>query len=308
MDRLPTAIVDAHHHLWELDKGSYPWLQECYNPSEFILGHYQPLRENFGVAELRERFGDAPVIASVHIEAERNRDEALAETRWLHEQSAIHRLPNAIVAWCDLLAPDADERLAEQAAFPLVRAIRFKPVTGSRVGEHPMRAGSLRDPDWPAALEQLAKHGLRWDLRIPYWHLQEAAQMLWHAPRIPVVLEHTGLPWDRSVEGLAIWRAGMKALAALPNVHLKLSELGLKDREWNRRENVQILVEALQIFGWQRCLFGSNFPVASLRANYSELIHMTQQALETAQLNAAQQQAVWCRNALTFYAIEGVDA
>jgi predicted TIM-barrel fold metal-dependent hydrolase len=304
MHALPCAVVDAHHHLWALGEGRYPWLQQAYDARAFLLGEYRPLCRDFGVADLRRCFGDAPVVATVHIEAERERGQALEETRWLHAQHRLHGLPGAVVAWVDLLADDAEQRLAEQARWPLVRGIRFKPVTGRTPQEHPTGAGSLHDARWPRALELLLRHSLRWDLRLPFWHLEQAAAMLARcAPTPPVVVEHTGLPWDRSAAGLAVWRRGMQALAALPQVHVKLSELGLRDRPWNARENACIVAEAVSLFGWQRCMFGSNFPVASLRAGYGELVRMTQHALELAGLDAAQRQAVWCGNALAFYGI-----
>src|SRR5438105_1667619 len=82
----------------------------------------------------------------------------------------------------------------------------------------------LQDRRWPAALERLRQHGLSWDLRVPFWHLEEAAALLREVPALPVVLEHAGLPWDRSDAGLTRWRRGMAALAAHEQVHVKLSE------------------------------------------------------------------------------------
>ena len=125
---VPRAIVDSHHHLWSLGHARHPWLQDGYDPQAFILGEYEALRRDFGVREFRASWDGQPVVASVHVEAECERGQALAETRWLHELHATYGLPNAVVAWVDLLAPDADERLAEQAAFALVRGIRCKPL------------------------------------------------------------------------------------------------------------------------------------------------------------------------------------
>lgn len=298
---LPTAIVDAHHHLWALEGAHYRWLQEDYAPERFILGAYEPLCRDYRPADFRADWQGMPVVASVHVEAERDRGEALAETQWLHQQHAAHGLPGAIVAWADLLAPDADAQLAAQAAMPLVRGIRCKPATAAAPGAALPAAGSLQDPRWPAALQRLAAHGLLWDLRVPYWHLEEAAALLAQVPPLTVVLEHTGLPWDRSATGLASWRRGMAALAALPQVHVKISELGLRERPWTEADNLPVMRETLDLFGWQRCLFGSNFPVARLRIGYAELVQATARAL--AHLPAAARQAVWHDNAMAVYRI-----
>lgn len=305
MTALPKAIVDSHHHLWDLRQIRYPWLGEDYDAATFILGEYYLLCRDYLPQDFRESWSGMPVVASVHIEAECDRSQALAETRWVHEQAAQSGLPNAIVAHVDLLAPDADERLAEHAAYPLTRSIRFKPVTSRRpqdsVAEQP---GSLHDPRWPAALERLEKHGLAWDLRVPFWHLEEAAAVLRDFPKLPVVLQHTGLPWDRSEAGLAVWRRGMAALAALPNVHVRLSELGLRDRPWRLEDNLPVVRDAVAIFGWQRAMFGSNFPVAGLRISYPALVRAMVAAL--APLDDRARQAIWCDNALAFYRMEAM--
>ena len=304
---VPRAIVDSHHHLWALDRGRYPWLQDGYDPDAFILGEYAALRRDFGVGEYRAAADGQPVVATVHVEAERERSQAVAETAWLHRLHATRGMPNAVVAWADLLADDADERLAEQAAYPLVRGIRFKPVT-ARSPDESVRAqpGALQDRRWPAALEQVHRHGLSWDLRVPFWHLEEAAAVVREVPSVPVVLEHAGLPWDRSDAGLALWRLGMETLARNEQVHVKLSEFGLRDALWRFEDNALIVRETIAIFGWQRCMFGSNFPVASLRIGYAALVQAMSGAL--VHLPPEARRAIWHDNAMAFYRIAAAGA
>ncbi|MPW23662.1 amidohydrolase family protein [Paraburkholderia sp. CNPSo 3157] len=302
---LPDAIVDAHHHLWRLGGAvRYPWLQDAYDPAHFMLGDYASLRRDFDVDAYRRAAGGAPVVASVHVEAECARDDALAETRWLHEIAAHATLPSAVVAWVDLLADDADERLDEQAAYPLVRGVRFKPRTSAAPGGALDGPGTLDDPRWSRALERLAAHGLGWDLRVPFWHLGDAALCLADGPAVDVVLEHAGLPWDRTEAGLAAWRRGMEALAALPRVAVKLSEFGLRDAAWNEAENGRIIADALAIFGAGRCMFASNFPVAGLRITYPALVRTFAAALASRGWSAAAQRAVWHDNAIRIYRID----
>ncbi|CAG9228594.1 Amidohydrolase 2 [Paraburkholderia sabiae] len=306
---LPDAIVDAHHHLWRLGGAlRYPWLQHAYDPAHFMLGDYASLCRDFDVDAYRRTTEGAPVVASVHVEAECAREDALAETRWLHDVAARASLPSAVVAWVDLLADDVEERLSDQAAYPLVRGIRFKPRTSAMPGEAPGGPGTLADPRWPRALERLAAHGLSWDLRLPFWHLGDAARRLADAPSVDVVLEHAGLPWDRSAAGLATWRRGMEALSQLPNVSVKLSEFGLGDAEWNEAENQRIIAEALAIFGPERCMFASNFPVAGLRVTFPVLMRTFAAALASHRWSAAAQRAVWQDNAIRIYRIGSANA
>lgn len=302
----PRAIVDAHHHLWALGRGRYPWLQQAYDPERFILGDYAALCRDFGVAEYRSACDDLPVVATVHVEAERERSEALAETAWLHEVHAAHGLPNAVVAWADFAAADVADRLAEQAAYPLVRGIRCKPRTAAwPQGSVRGTPGSMQDPRWLAGLAMLEKLSLSWDLRVPFWHLEEAAEVARSFPRIAIVLEHAGLPWDRSVQGLATWRRGMQALADCPNVHVKLSEFGLRDAPWSFEDNTLIVHDTVAIFGWQRCMFGSNFPVASLRIGFRPLVQSLSAAL--LHLPPEARRAIWHDNACRFYRISATD-
>lgn len=295
-------IVDAHHHLWDLSRGRYPWLQQDYDAENFFLGDYRPLCRDFLPADYREASAGCRVIATVHVEAERDRSEQVAETAWLHEQHAQHGFPNAVVAHAWLDRPETEQRLREQLRYPLVRGIRSKPVTAASPDESVRGLpGTMQDEAWLRGLSLLPQLGLSWDLRVPCWHLAEAAEVAAKFPQLPIALNHHGFAWDRSEEGLKRWRDAMAVLARQPNVHVKLSEFGLRDRAWHWADNARIVRETLAIFGWQRCMFASNFPVAGLRVGYRELVGGMLRMLQD--LTPAQQRAVMADNALRFYRI-----
>jgi predicted TIM-barrel fold metal-dependent hydrolase len=261
-------IVDAHHHLWDLGRNDYPWLADHPEPN-FLLGPYEPLKRNYLPGDYRRDAAGLKILATVHVEAEHDRARQVAETEWLHEVHAHHGMPNAIVAHAWFHTDDSEAILARQSRFPLVRGIRSKPVTAARADEAPPTGpGSLHDPNWRRGLARLERYGLSWDLRVPYWHLHEAAEVCARIPGVRVALNHTGLPWDRSDAGLARWREGMRALAGCPNVWCKVSELGLKDAAWTVEGNRRVVREAIEIFGIDRCMFASNFPVAGLKVGY----------------------------------------
>lgn len=296
-------VVDAHHHLWDLSRGNYPWLQQAYDPQGFFLGEYEALRRNFLPANYRAANAGVRVLATVHVEAERDRSEQVAETAWLHEMNAAHGLPDAVVAHAWLDRPDTEECLLDHLRYPLVRGIRSKPVTSAAPGQSVAgQAGSMQDDAWLRGFSLLEKYGLSWDMRVPAWHLAEAAQVAAMFPRVPMVLNHHGLAWDRSEEGLARWRGGMEILARQPNVHVKLSEFGLRDAPWDWEANARIVRDTLAIFGWQRCMFASNFPVAGLRIGFEPLVQGVSRMLDG--LTPAQQKAVMSGNALRFYRID----
>ena len=267
-------IVDSHHHLFDLNAVYYPWLTD--RPEDgFLLGDYAALKRDYSPADYRADRGGLRVVKTVHVEAEADHDDPLKETRWLAGVMAREGLPDALVAHAWLHQPESERVLAEQAAFPAVRGIRSKPLTAAtaatrdRVQRQPT---SLQDPAWRRGLGLLRRFNLSWDLRVPFWHLQEAAAVCGLYPDLPIVVEHTGLAWDRSTEGLAEWSRGMAALAAHAHVHVKISELGLATAAWDYQDNRRLVLQAIELFGFERAMFASNFPVAGLRIGFTDQV------------------------------------
>lgn len=293
------ALVDAHHHIWDLTRNHYPWLTD--RPEHhFFLGDYSALRRDYLPADYLRDARNHNVLMTVHCEAEWDRADQVGETRWVSEISACHGFPNAIVAHAWFHTPGADEILAQQAAFPLVRGIRSKPVTSlSPDRMTPGAPGTMQDENWLRGFARLEQHRLSWDLRVPYWHLIEAAEVARTFPGTPIVLNHTGFPWDRSPEGLAAWRSAMDVLAREPNVHLKVSEFGLRDQPWDYESNRRVVHDAISIFGIARCMFATNFPVAGLRIGYNELVTAVSRMLEG--FSATDRKRFFVTNAMDFY-------
>lgn len=293
------TLIDAHHHLWDLKQNPYPWLQEANEP-HFFMGNYDALKKNYLWSDFEKDSSAHNVVATVHCEAEWSRDDQVGETKWLTEMHQRIGHPSAIVAHAWFHTDNSDEILARQAAFPLVKGIRSKPVTALKPDAMPSKLpGSMQDPKWLEGFARLEKYQLSWDLRVPYWHLAEAAEVAAMFPQIPIVLNHTGFPWDRSAEGLAAWRKAMETIAKCPNVWLKVSEFGLKDKPWIYEDNKAIVLEALSIFGIDRCMFASNFPVASLRIDYNTLV--TSMAHMISGFTPKEQNDFFVNNAAKFY-------
>lgn len=286
-------IVDAHHHLWDLSAVRYPWLTNAIEP-HFMFGDYAALRRNYLPADYRRDSAGQTVVATVHCEAEADRADPVAETRWLEQQHARHGFPNAFVVWADFRSPDCAAQLeAHLAASPRVRGVRCKPRLPDR------GAGDMADPAWLSGLALLTKYRLSWDLRVPWWALAAAARVAAREPATTIILNHCGLPWQRDELGLATWRTGVRALAACPNVVVKLSELGLPDRAWSEADNLPILRETIDTFGPSRCLFASNFPVAGMRVGYDRWVAAVTAALHTC--SPDEQANVFAGNAARIY-------
>ena len=294
-----SSFVDAHHHLWDLKANHYPFLTDKPEP-HFFLGAYDAIKRNYLPEDYLRDSSAHNVLTTVHCEAEMDRSRQVDETRWLTDVNARYGFPSAIVAHAWFHTGNAEEIIAAQSQFPLVRGIRSKPETSLRPGTGtPGAPGTMQDDKWLRGFSLLEKYGLSWDLRVPYWHLAEAAEVARQFPRTPIVLNHTGFPWDRSEEGLAAWRRGMEAVARERNVHVKVSEFGLKDSAWDYDSNRRVVMEAIAIFGIERSIFASNFPVAGLRIDYDTLVSSLNRML--ADHSQADRDRFFWKNAASFY-------
>ena len=215
---------------------------------------------------------DHRIVGTVYVETEWDPADPLGETRWVEALAAREGLPTAIVAQAWLDRDDAEEVLARQAACPLVRGIRHKPRAAPTPSGVELGApGSMGDPRWRAGYSRLAAHGLSFDLQTPWWHLDEAAALARAFPHTPIVLNHTGLPADRSPDGLRGWRDGMARIAAEPNVSVKISGLGIPGERWTAESNREVVLRTIDLFGVERAMFASNFPVDGLVTTFNAI-------------------------------------
>jgi len=299
----PLPIIDAHAHFWDLAAHTYPWL--C-DPEliPFRYGDYSAIRRNYLPADYRRDSQAFTITGLVHIEAEHDPADPLGETLWLEEIAGRHGLPSACVcqAWLD--RADVAEVLAAQAASPLVRGIRQKPAAAADPRDARRGGpGSMDDPTWRRGYALLARHRMSFDLQTPYWHLDAARELAADFPETQVIINHTGLPADRSAEGLRAWRAALEGVAAHGNVALKISGIGLSSRPWTVADNRGVVRDAIATFGTGRCLFASNFPVDSLVADFTTIFSGYRKI--TRELPDQEIAALFHDNAARIYRLEG---
>jgi predicted TIM-barrel fold metal-dependent hydrolase len=268
-DDLP--IIDPHQHFWDLSLGKHPWLQDE-PPPPFRYGDPRALRRDYLPFDYRTDTRTLRVVGTVYVETEWDPTDPAGETRWVERLASREGLPTAVVAQAWLDRDDAEDVVARQAACPLVRGIRHKPAAApSPDAVVPGAPGSMGDPRWRAGYAQLAHHGLSFDLQTPWWHLGEAAALARAFPDTLIVLNHTGLPADRSTEGLRGWRAAMATLAHEPNVAVKISGLGVPGQPWTVELNREVVLRTIELFGVERAMFASNFPVDGLVATFDAI-------------------------------------
>jgi predicted TIM-barrel fold metal-dependent hydrolase len=295
-------IIDAHQHFWDLERNYYPWLCDP-EPIPFRYGDYSALKRNYLPPDYRADIGRLRVVMTVHVEAEWDRASPAAETRWLESLHATYGLPMAVVGHAALDKPDVAETLAAQTKSPLMRGIRHKPQAASSPAEARRGApGSMDDARWRDGYALLDRYGLSFDLQTPWWHLDAAAELARDFPGTRIVINHTGLPADRSAEGLAAWRRAMAVAAKQPNVAVKISGLGRPGLSWTVEANGPIIRDTIAIFGIDRCLFGSNFPVDRLVATFDAIVSGMRAAL--AQRSPADRHKFFFANAARIYRLE----
>ncbi len=297
-------MVDAHMHLWDLARISYPWLTPPLPAG--ITGDVSPIARNYLLDDyLRDAAAHdsrVRVTKTVHVEAGANPADSLAETRWLQSIADSRGFPHAIVAHAELEKPTAAALLAEHAAHRNVRGIR------QIINWHPDPAKTytprelLADESWHRGFALLARHGFSFDLQIYPAQMPAAARLAARHPHTQLILNHTGMPVDRDAAGIEAWRSGMRSLAAQPNVAVKVSGLAMLDWHWSCDSLRPFVLETLAIFGADRVMLASNFPVDRLFGTFAGFYAAYRSIL--AGSSEAERAQLFARNAERIYRIE----
>ena len=292
-------IVDAHHHLWDLSECNYPWLMTK-GVSRFF-GDPTPIQKNYLVEHLRDDACDYELAASVHVQVGVAPGDELRESAWLQATADEHGLPSAFVAFCELDKSNAIDHLMRQKEYENVRGVRQ--IVGRSSAEDVVTgSGGLIDSVlWRENLAEIGQLGLSFDLQMIPQQAARLADVIATVPGTPVAICHCGSPWDQSMSGLTSWRHGMRLLASLPNVVCKISGLGMFDHDWTTASIRPIVESCIDIFGADRAMFGSNFPVDKLHSSYSRVWAAFEEI--TAQLSCAEEARLFGGTAREFYRI-----
>jgi predicted TIM-barrel fold metal-dependent hydrolase len=262
-------MIDAHFHIWR--QADLPWLMGPMQPR--IFGPYEPIRRDYPITEYLADAQAAGITQAVYVQANWPVERFSEEVDFVAEASDRSGFPIAIVAYADMLADDVRPQLDRLAKNRRVRGIRQQ----LHWHENPLYRFA-REPDLARNLVlqrnigQLVAYGWSFDLQVFAGQMTGAAELARACPDVTFVLQHAGMLEDLSPEGIARWEAGMAALAACPNVVSKLSGLGTFLRRNDPAQVAMIIRRTLAIFGADRCLFGSNFPIEKLWTTYADLM------------------------------------
>ena len=294
MTELP--IADAHHHVWR--QADLPWLLGPMQPR--IFGPYEAIRRDYLIGEYLDDIAGTGVTRSVYVQANWAPDRFEDEVAWVQRVADESGWPHAIVGYADLLAADVRPQLDRLARYPLLRGVRMQlHWHENEMYRFAARPDLALDPVLQRNVARLADYGLAFDLQVFAGQMAGAAELAAVCPDVTFVLQHAGMLEDLSREGRAGWRAGMERLAACPNVVSKLSALGTFIHRNDPAHIGGIFRDTVGMFGADRCLFGSNFPIEKLWTSYDALLNAFLDA--AAGLNTAARAAIFEDTAVRVY-------
>jgi predicted TIM-barrel fold metal-dependent hydrolase len=254
-------LTDAHVHFFELGHPAlrYSWLEEEPDPELDVTPIKQ---ERYWPDDFSDETRHANVSRVVHVQAAIGSVDPVEETRWLQAHAERIGTPHAIVADCDLADPRAAEVLERHLeASPLVRGIRD------------LRAdGRLDASDWRRGYELLERYGLVACCAPGLEQMEMARDLARRHPGITLCIDHAGLPAERGDAYFAGWRAAMAEIAALPNTLVKISGLGMFDQQWTVDSLRPWVLACVELWGADRTVLGSNWPIDRLFSSYDALI------------------------------------
>jgi predicted TIM-barrel fold metal-dependent hydrolase len=289
-------IIDAHHHIWRVNE--VPWLAGPLLPR--IFGDYSALRHDYLAGQFIEDISPHGVVKSVYIQINVAPGREVDEAQWVQSVADAHGFPHGIVGFADLAAPDVAATLERMMACANLRGIRQQ----LHWHENPLyrfaaRPDLMNDPAWRAGLGEMEKRGLVFELQVFASQMADAAKLAKAFAGVTFVLLHAGMLEDRSNEGWALWRDGMRRLASCPNVCVKLSGLGTFEHACSVALWRPVVTATLDLFGAGRCLYGSNYPIEKIWTTYDRIFSVMQEC--TSHLSAADRRAVYHDNAQRIY-------
>ncbi len=244
--------IDAHQHFWQYRRETHAWITDA----------MAQLKRDFLPADLAPLLAAAGFDGCVAVQAQQN----VAETEWLLQLADAHPFIRGVVGWVDLCAPSIADTLRRLSAHSTVRGVRHV------VQDEPDDQFVLR-ADFQRGIAALASFGLTYDILVYARQLPAAIELVRRFPQQRFVVDHLGKP-DIGARRIDDWRRLIATLAAWPNVYCKLSGMVTEAdwRGWKPAHFTAYLDVALEAFGPQRLLVGSDWPVCLLAGNYGDVV------------------------------------
>ncbi|MDH5687001.1 MAG: amidohydrolase family protein [Candidatus Bathyarchaeota archaeon] len=270
--------TDSHQHFWDLSRFHYEWLK------------HQPkvLRRNYLPQDLLPLLKETEVQHTVVVQAH----NSLEEAEWLLDLADAHEFLAGVVAWVDLTSPRISEVLAQLSKRPKLRGIRYADAEGNErwlLGEEVLHG-----------LREVARYKLTFDVLVRPHHLKYIPTLADQVPELRMVVDHIAKPRIAPNE-LEPWATDIAKLADIPQIYCKVSGM-VTEADWKRWtvEDLKPYVDhVLKVFGVERLMWGSDWPVCLLAANYHEVYRSVLEVTDS--LSREQREKLYGLNAQRFY-------
>ena len=276
------TIIDCHQHFWQVGRFDYPWMSPELGVlyKDYLPEALEPILRSSGVSR------------TVLVQA----SNSLEETRWLLQLADGHPFIAGVVGWVDLTSSGVEAQIGEFIQHPRFRGVRHL------VESEPDDAWLARS-DVLRGLRVLADRDVAFDLLVHTRHLQHVVTVAERCPGLRLVVDHMAKPPIATGE-IAEWSRRLKAVAQIPRIHCKLSGLVTEANHWawTISDLAPYVETALEWFGPERMMFGSDWPVCLLAAAYDRALGAYQELLE--HLNPGDRQRILGGNAARFYRLE----
>jgi L-fuconolactonase len=275
-------VIDSHQHFWEVGRFHYPWMTRDLGVlyRDYLPEQLEPILRANGVTQ------------TVLVQA----SNSVAESRWLLSLADANSFIAGVVGWVDLMSPAVDAELDELTAHPKFKGVRH-------LVESEPEDDWLVQPAVLAGLKRLASYGLSYDLLVHTRHLRYVPEVARNCPELRLVVDHLAKPPIARNE-IKEWLTALEPVAALPNIHCKLSGL-VTEADWTswQPHDLRPFIDcALELFGVDRLMFGSDYPVCLLAATYDRVLDAFQEILKG--LSEPDREKIFSENAARFYRLD----
>ncbi|WP_181956710.1 amidohydrolase family protein [Paenibacillus piri] len=275
--------VDAHQHYWKLERGDYGW----------ISPEMKAIYKDFGPADLLRHLTDNGIDKTIVVQAA----PTLRDTEFMLELAASNESIAGIVGWLDLHSPNYLEQFQTFRKHPS--------FVGFRVMIQEMEnADEVLEPEVIEALRHFAGIGFPVDLLMHSSQLPSVLKLLKAVPGLHAVIDHIAKP-DIAAGQWQPWAEQMEEIASYPGIYCKLSGMVTEadHRAWQPEQLTPYIRHTLDLFGPERVMFGSDWPVCLLAASYDQVVRTLDEALPKT-WGEREKAALFGGNALRFYKLE----
>lgn len=289
-------VIDTHFHIWR--QADLPWLNGPMVPR--IFGPYEPIRRDYPIEEFLDDQKASGVAKAVYVQTNWAKERFEDEVAWVQRTAEETGWPHAIVGYADVTAEDVRPQLDRLKRYPLVRGVRMQlhwhEVPEYRFAPSPRQ---VIEPRVRANVARLKDYGFSFDLQLFPAQMRDGAELVRENPETAFILTHCGMLTDMAAETVAAWEEGLRILSELPNLFAKLSGLGTFVHRNDPELIAFVIGRAVEIFGSDRLMFGSNFPIEKLWTDH--LTMMTAYRDATASLSEADRQNIFRNTAQRVY-------